>query len=497
MSDILQIFSPNPLSTTVGKLIDQATNPSLDAEDWNLNFPICDLIDSSDDEAKNAVKAIKKRLQQIESQDKEQFAKAFYLILSLVETCIDNCNERFHSLLLTKDFVQELVRLIGPKNNPPIELQDRVLSLIETWATADSNHMQAVGQVYKELKAKGVMFPTRDQTKEPSRSSRIYRLNSASQLRQQQQTGGVSHQDQEGSSSPSPKVIEGELYNKICRDLETVQTSVTVFKNILDQFDTNESEANSEENWLLMETLDVSCKQMKERIVDLITKVANEDLTVELLRLNDELNFVFERFKDLLIRKASLPDSEHQVSSTSSSQQLAGSSKSPTITTVAIKPADVDQKLEDSLIDFTNTNEVIETNPQIKQKSDDIEGSLPQKTSINNLSLQDNVQASLSNKFNALSVGDDNITVRTKSGDGYQKEDGHKQLPLPEHLSTSREQDFVEIENWLDNNNSGKEANSNQGSNFDAFIESRARVGETLQQVTTSGGDKTSDGSKN
>lgn len=45
---------------------EQATDPSLDAEDWALNLEICDMINesSADTNSKDAMKAIRKRLTQ-------------------------------------------------------------------------------------------------------------------------------------------------------------------------------------------------------------------------------------------------------------------------------------------------------------------------------------------------------------------------------------------------------------------------------------------------
>lgn len=54
--------------------------------------------------------------------------------------------------------------MIGPKNEPPTVVQEKVLSLIQTWADAFQNqpHTQGVVQVYQELKAKGMQFPMTD-----------------------------------------------------------------------------------------------------------------------------------------------------------------------------------------------------------------------------------------------------------------------------------------------------------------------------------------------
>ena len=43
-----------------------------------------------------------------------------------------NCGYRFHILVTTRDFIEGvLVRSIIPRNNPPLVLHDRVLSIIQ------------------------------------------------------------------------------------------------------------------------------------------------------------------------------------------------------------------------------------------------------------------------------------------------------------------------------------------------------------------------------
>ena len=57
--------------------------------------------------------------------------------------------------------MQELVKLIGPKNDPPHVVQEKVLSLIQSWSDAFRHQpdLAGVSQVYAELKHKGVEFP--------------------------------------------------------------------------------------------------------------------------------------------------------------------------------------------------------------------------------------------------------------------------------------------------------------------------------------------------
>ena len=42
-----------------------------------------------------------------------------------------NCGKRFHVYIATKEFMQEMIKIISPKYNPSVELQNTVLSLIQ------------------------------------------------------------------------------------------------------------------------------------------------------------------------------------------------------------------------------------------------------------------------------------------------------------------------------------------------------------------------------
>lgn len=53
----------------------------------------------------------------------------------LLETCVKNCGKRFHIQVAQKDFLQDLIKIIGPKNDPPQVVQEKVLSLIQVMTT--------------------------------------------------------------------------------------------------------------------------------------------------------------------------------------------------------------------------------------------------------------------------------------------------------------------------------------------------------------------------
>lgn len=141
-------------------IIEQATDGSMASENWALNMEICDMINESSDTARDAMKAIRKRLQQNAGKNNQ----VIMYTLTVLETCVKNCGKAFHVLVAQKDFIQELVKLIGPKNDPPLVVQEKVLNLIQIWADAFKNQpdLNGVTQMYIELKNKGIEFPQTD-----------------------------------------------------------------------------------------------------------------------------------------------------------------------------------------------------------------------------------------------------------------------------------------------------------------------------------------------
>jgi hypothetical protein len=77
---------------------------------------------------------------------------------------VKNCGKNFHIQVANKDFINELVKLIGPKYDPPAAVQEKVLSLIQLWAETFNTQpdLKGVVEVYQELKNKGIEFPAPD-----------------------------------------------------------------------------------------------------------------------------------------------------------------------------------------------------------------------------------------------------------------------------------------------------------------------------------------------
>ncbi|NP_001129731.1 target of Myb1 membrane trafficking protein isoform 2 [Mus musculus] len=307
----------NPFSSPVGQRIEKATDGSLQSEDWALNMEICDIINETEEGPKDAFRAVKKRI-----MGNKNFHEVM-LALTVLETCVKNCGHRFHVLVANQDFVENvLVRTILPKNNPPTIVHDKVLNLIQSWADAfrSSPDLTGVVAVYEDLRRKGLEFPMTDlDMLSPIHTPQRTVFNSETPSRQNSVSSNTSQRgdlSQHATPLPTPAVLPGdspitptpEQIGKLRSELEMVSGNVRVMSEMLTELVPTQVEPADLE---LLQELNRTCRAMQQRILELIPRISNEQLTEELLMINDNLNNVFlrherfERFRTGQTAKAS------------------------------------------------------------------------------------------------------------------------------------------------------------------------------------------------
>lgn len=88
--------------------------------------------------------------------------------------------------------------------------------------------------------------------------------------------------------------ISPEQVAKLQSELDIVSINITILSEMLTELKPNQE---SPADYKLLLDLVATCKEMQTRIVELIGKVNNDEITAELLRLNDELNNLFLRYQ--------------------------------------------------------------------------------------------------------------------------------------------------------------------------------------------------------
>lgn len=298
----------NPFVTAVGQLIDTATDPTNPEENLELFFEVCDMIDTNVEVAKDAMRAIRKKLNIYSGKNWAVVMK----LLKLLDICTNNCNRKFQIQLTNKDFLHELKSMIGPKLQPPVIIQEKVLSLIQKWAILfrGDNDFKSIDHFYTELKQKGIEFP------DPNSTSNADPLENTPQI-PSIPVGAMAQQPNLHSqnlktilpgSAAAVRLNEDQMA-KLKSELDIVDNNVQVMNDVLTEHQPNISDSKKSSSSLskdvnedisLLKELFITTTEMQKRITQLIGNVANETIIGDLLRINDDLNNVFVRYERFL-----------------------------------------------------------------------------------------------------------------------------------------------------------------------------------------------------
>ncbi|CAG9541116.1 unnamed protein product [Cercopithifilaria johnstoni] len=302
---VSDFFQGNPFATPVGRKIEMATDATILAtENWGLNMEICDFINNTAEGGRDAMRAIRKRLH---SQMSKNNAVVMYT-LTVLETCVKNCDIRFHELVCQKDFINELVRLLGPKFDAPQVIQEHVLGLIQSWNDVFQvdPRLQGVCQIYNELKAKGVQFPVADPGSvapilTPKRT--VFSVKKPVATNVQDDTGQrMLNPESQNFAGPSQSVQPTpEQLDKLRKELDVVNGNLKVMRELLSEMVPGKE---APDDLQLLDELHIVVKQMHIRIQDLIRSVQNDEIMYELLMVNDDCNNLFEKYNRYMVNRA-------------------------------------------------------------------------------------------------------------------------------------------------------------------------------------------------
>ncbi|XP_003964777.2 hepatocyte growth factor-regulated tyrosine kinase substrate isoform X4 [Takifugu rubripes] len=137
---------------TFDRLLDKATSQLLLETDWESILQICDLIRQGDAQAKYAVGAIKKKL-----NDKNPHVALY--ALEVLESVVKNCGQTVHDEVACKQTMEELKDLL--KKQTEANVRNKILYLIQAWAHAFRNEpkYKVVQDTYQIMKVEGHSFP--------------------------------------------------------------------------------------------------------------------------------------------------------------------------------------------------------------------------------------------------------------------------------------------------------------------------------------------------
>ncbi|KAJ2943668.1 hypothetical protein O0L34_g16780 [Tuta absoluta] len=461
----------NPFSTLVGQKIEQATDGALPSENWALNMEICDIINTSSDASKDAIKAIRKRLTQSAGKN---YTIVMYT-LTVLETCVKNCGKAFHIQVCTKEFIGELVKLIGPKNDPPTVVQEKVLSLIQCWADAFQNQqdLQGVVQIYNELKAKGVEFPMTDLDAmapifTPQRSVPDAVDSGVVVGSPQRHIIPQSSPSRQTTDVTGTVTLSESQTSKLRADLGVVEGNMVVMNDMLTELTSQAPAQHHPSDIDLLNELADTLKAMQTRVAELVGRVcADSPLCAELLHVNDRLN-------NLLLRHQRFTSNRNAATGNATPSAILGAAMG--VPGAIATPAKTND--DDALIDLSDDMPDI-AKMTVKETKKEGGG----KDEFDMFAQSRNVTYE-STKTGGSSYAD-NLEEQTVSLAAASQRATPAQ-PLPPNMD---QREIDEIAAWLEQEKANSEANGAQesvtSSDFDKFLASRAAAADHLPPAGT------------
>ncbi|XP_021952557.1 TOM1-like protein 1 isoform X2 [Folsomia candida] len=274
-------------------MIDAATTPSTATHvtttpNYPQILPICDLLNSSPSSPTlhtHYIKAVKKKLS-------TKSTPTINLTLDLIEITVKNCAEKselFQKSVMNRGFLEELVRVMGTS---PIPTQDKILSLIQSFYDNFKTDHPDVGEVYHDLKDKGVEFPGVDfdgglvpMVMKPHINNHVPIVLPVDHAEEETP---ILHPVRFNNIKPIQPTPEQK--GKILKDLDIVRMNLQVLNEVVSE------DLEGDEEW--GESLYSTTLKMQSRLTTLLSQLDDgEDAFLsELLQVNDEMNNAFLRY---------------------------------------------------------------------------------------------------------------------------------------------------------------------------------------------------------
>ncbi|GMP86068.1 hypothetical protein CsSME_00038998 [Camellia sinensis var. sinensis] len=261
--------------------VEKATSDLLMGPDWTLNMDICDSINANHWEAKDAVKAVKKRLQ-------HRNPKVQLLALTLLETMVKNCGEHVHFQIVERNILQEMLKIVKKKYlQTDFNVRDKILVLLDSWQEAFGGPGGKYPQyfwAYEELKHAGVVFPKRSPDAAPIFTPPV----SHSTLSHAQAGYGMPN----NASTRLDEAMTADMENLSLSSLNSMRNVLDLLADMLQAV--NPSDRASVKDEVIVDLVD-QCRSNQKRMMQMLTTTTDEELLSQGLELNDSLQSVLAK----------------------------------------------------------------------------------------------------------------------------------------------------------------------------------------------------------
>ncbi|XP_047310813.1 TOM1-like protein 5 [Impatiens glandulifera] len=266
------------------ELVNSATSEKLPEMDWTRSIEICELISRDQRQAREVIKAIKKRL-----GNKNANVQLFAVML--LEILTNNLGDEVHKQVIDVGILPLLVKIVKKKSDLPV--REKIFLLLDATQTATggaSGKFPQYYEAYYDLVNAGVKFPDRaPQVVSVAVSNQVSSNNKKHSSSNLHGDDGIPP-----PAKPLPEVVpESSIVEKASAALE-------VLREVLDAVDPHHPEGAKDEF-----TLDLveQCSFQQQRVMHLAVTSRDDKVVSRAIDLNEQLQKLLARHDELISGK--------------------------------------------------------------------------------------------------------------------------------------------------------------------------------------------------
>uniref|UniRef100_A0A8C0ASN5 Golgi associated, gamma adaptin ear containing, ARF binding protein 2 n=1 Tax=Buteo japonicus TaxID=224669 RepID=A0A8C0ASN5_9AVES len=284
-----------------------ATDPSIPEENWECIQRFCDQVNADIEGPSLALRLLAHKIQS------PQEMEALHA-LTVLETCVNNCGERFHNEIAKFRFLNELIKVLSPKYYgtwSSEKVKSRVTEVIFSWTVWFPQEVK-IRDAYQMLKKQGIVKedPKLPEDKilpppSPRPQNSIFDTDEEKSKLLARLLKSNHSEDLQAANRLIKSMIkeEQEKSAKVSRRVNTiseVSENVKRMDELLENYKRQELSKSDQES---LQTLFQRCEKLRPLLFRLASETVDDDEALaEILQANDKLTQVLGQYRQVVAR---------------------------------------------------------------------------------------------------------------------------------------------------------------------------------------------------